>query len=286
MILITGGTGTSGVPLLQQLSARGVKFRALARTPAKIVSLRLPEIEIAQGDLADPPSLAAALAGVDRIFLEQRPDPRQVDLQGNLVTAAKAAGVKHIVKFSAMGAATLSPARFLRWHGQTEDQIKASGIPWTFLRPTFFLQNLLGLASMAKHGHIYQPAADGRAAFVDVRDIAAVAVKTLTEPGHEGKTYNLTGPEALSYHHVAAALTDVLRKEVQYVDVPPGAAKQGMLETGMPEWLADGINELFAMMAAGKFAIVSTAVADVARRPPTGLTQFVKDYAEAFRSAK
>ena len=282
MILITGGTGNSGSEIVRQLSATGARFRVLARNPQKAASLRLPGVELVAGDLANPQSLAAALSGVDRVLMLSSPDPRQVELQGNLLEASKRAGVRHVVKFSAMTADPKSPARFPRLHGQTEQQIRASGPSWTFLRPTFFMQNLLGLAGMVKSGTIYQPAGDSKASFVDIRDIAAVAVKALTEGGHEGKAYDITGPQLLSYHDIARVLSEVTGKPVKYQDVPPAAARQSMLDSGIPEWLTDGINELMDQMRAGQYAVVSNAVRDVAKKQPITFAQFAREEAAAW----
>jgi len=283
MILITGGTGTSGSEIVRQLAATGTRFRVLARNPEKAASLRLPGVELVAGDLAKPQSLAAALVGVDRVLLLSGPDPMQVELQGNLIEGSKRAGVRHIVKFSAMTADPAATSRFPRWHGQTEQQIRNSGIAWTFLRPTFFTQNLLSMADMIKSGTIYQPAADSKAAFIDIRDIAAVAVKALTEPGHEGKAYEITGPELLSYHDIARILSDVTGKPIKYQDIPPAAAKQAMVGSGMPEWLADALNELMDQMRSGKYAVLSKAVRDVAKKQPTTLAQFATEQVSAWK---
>src|SRR5579863_3473992 len=203
MILITGGTGTSGSQVVDQLRASGKPFRVLVRNPAKAESLKGPGVEIVAGDLAKPDSLGAALAGVERVFVLSPPAPNQAELEANLVNAAKRAGVKHVVKFSAMTASPNSPSRFPRAHGQVEEHIKQSGLSWTFLRPTFFMQNLLGLAPMVRDGTIYQPAKKSRAAFVDTRDIAAVAVQALIGAGHESKAYDITGPDLVNYDEVA-----------------------------------------------------------------------------------
>lgn len=283
MILITGATGTSGSEIVRQLAATGARFRVLARNPEKAASLRLAGVELVAGDLAKPQSLAAALIGVDRVLLLSGPDPRQVEVQGNLVEASKRAGVRHIVKFSAMTADPASTSRFPRWHGQTEQQIRNSGLSWTFLRPTFFTQNLLSMADMIKSGTIYQPAADSKASFVDVRDIAAVAVKALTEGGHEGKAYDITGPELLSYHDIARILLDVTGKPVKYQDIPPAAAKQAMVGSGMPEWLADALNELMEQMRSGQYAVLSSAVRHVAKKQPIKLSQFAREQASAWQ---
>src|SRR5947209_6492307 len=260
MILITGGTGQSGVEIVRQLAATGTHFRALVRNPAKADAVRLNGVEIVRGDMADKQSLAPALKGIDRVLLLSSPDATFVEAQGTVISAAKQAGVRHIVKFSAMTADPKSPSTFPRMHGQTEDLVRASGMAWPFLRPTFFMQNFLGLSQMVKQGTMYQPAGEGKAALVDIRDIAAVAVKTLTEPGHESKAYEITGPELLSYQAIARILADVSGHPVKYQDIPPAAAKQAMLGMGMPEFVADALNQLMEQLRAGAFAKMSNVI--------------------------
>src|SRR4051794_41654442 len=142
MILVTGGTGTSGSEVVKQLSAAGAKFRAMARNPGRAESLRLPGVEVVAGDFDKPETLDAALRGVDRAFLLTPPDERTVEHQTRFIDAAKRAGVRHLVKFSALLADPASPARFIRWHGEVDRLIESSGLKWTLLRPPFFMQNL------------------------------------------------------------------------------------------------------------------------------------------------
>ena len=283
MILVTGGTGTCGGEIVSQLAATGTPFRAMVRDPGKALSLKITGVEIVVGDFSKPETLGPALKRIDQVLLLTGPNPRQVELECNLVDAAKKAGVRHIVKFSAMTADPKSPSTFPNWHGQIEQKIKASGLAWTFLRPTFFMQNLLGLAGMVKGGTIYQPAADSKAGFVDTVDIAAVAVEALTEPGHEGHAYDITGPELLSYHDIARIFSEVLGKPIAYQDIPPAAAKQAMIGTGVPEWTADAINQLMDQMRAGEYAKLSTAVQDVGKKDPVSLKAFLTEHAGAFR---
>jgi uncharacterized protein YbjT (DUF2867 family) len=282
MILVTGGTGTSGSEIVKQLAAAGAKFRAMARNPGGADSLRLPGVEVVAGDFERPESLDAALRGVSKALLLTPPDERQVEQQARFVDAAKRAGVRHVVKFSAAGADPASPARFLRQHGEADRAIQSSGLAWTFLRPPFFMQNLLGLAGMVKGGTLYQPAGEGRAAFVDVRDIAAVAVNALTQDGHEGKAYEVTGPRPLSHHDIAAALSSVLGREVKYANVPPEAARQAMLGAGMGAWQVEGILELYALLREGKFERATDVVKRVAGREPTTIEQFIRDHRGSF----
>lgn len=283
MILVTGSTGQSGVEIVRQLAATGTRFRALVRNPAKAESIRLDGVDIVQGDMADKASLAPALKSIDRVLLLSSPDATFVEAQGTVISAAKQAGVRHIVKFSATTADPKAQSVFPQMHGQVEALVRASGMAWTFLRPTFFMQNVMGLVEMVKQGTIYQPAGDGKAALVDVRDIAAVAVKTLTEAGHEGKAYDITGPALLSYHDVARILSDVSGRPVRYQDISTAAARQAMLGMGMSEFSADAINQLMDQMRAGAYAKTTPVVRDIAKKQPITFAQFARENAAAWR---
>lgn len=280
MILVTGGTGTSGGEIVSQLAATGTPFRALVRNPSKAAALKLTGVEIVPGDLSQPQTLPPTLRGIDQLFLLSSPDPRQVEWEGNMIEAAKNAGVRHIVKFSAMTAHPDCPSQFPCWHGQIEEKIQASGISWTFLRPTFFMQNLLSLTEMIKQGTIYQPAGDAKAGFVDAGDIAAVAVEVLTEPGHEGKVYDITGPEALSYHDVARIVSQAVGKPVAYQDVLPSAARQMMFGLGMSPWLVEGVLDLMEQMRAGKYSVLTDVVREVGKKEPNTLEKFAREHAK------
>jgi uncharacterized protein YbjT (DUF2867 family) len=146
-----------------------------------------------------------------------------------------------------------------------------------------FMQNLLGsAASIVGEGALYAPLGDTRAAFVDVRDIAAVAVKTLTDRGHEGKAYTITGPEALTYGEIARKLSAALGKPVRYVDIPPEQFKQSLLAAGMPDWMADALLEIFEHVVKPLGAEVTNVVAEIAKKAPTTFDQFARDHAPAF----
>jgi len=282
MILVTGATGTSGVEITKALLARTSEVRVLARDPEKAAKLLGDEVEISRGDFNDVESLKEAMEGVERAMLLSAPTQDQVQMQSNFIRAAKEVGVRQVVKLSAANADSKSKLVFMRWHGITEDELKASGMAWTMLRPPNFMQNLLGMAGMIKGGTIYAPTGEGKSAFVDVRDIAAVAAAALTEAGHEGKSYEVTGPEALSYADVAATFSKVLGKPVKFVDVPLEAAKQSMMQGGMPEWLADAVNELSQAQREGKFGPVSDVVERMGKKRPITLGQFIQDHRAAF----
>jgi uncharacterized protein YbjT (DUF2867 family) len=203
--------------------------------------------------------------------------------QGNVVDAARRRGVKHVVKLSQYAADVHAPGRFQRYHAAVEQHIRESGIPWTFLRPNLFMQGLLMLrATIAAEGVVYAGAGDARVSVIDVRDIAAVGAHVLTEPGHDGKTYSLTGPEALTHAELAARLSQALGRSIRYVDIPPEAMRQALLGFGMPEWQADGLVEDYAHYRRGEAAEVTTTVRDLTQSDPTTFAQFAVDYASAF----
>src|SRR5262245_20272631 len=266
-ILVTGATGLVGGAIAQQLAAARVPARALVRNPERAGALRKAGVEVVIGDLEKPHTLGGALEGIEKVVLLSSPDPQQVELQGNMVDAAKRAGVRHIVKISAIGASAQSRFSLGRWHHQTEKEVEASGIPWTHLRPHSFMQNFLASASsIRKEGRIYGCMRDGRAPFVDVRDIAAVVVGVLTGSGHEGKAYDVTGPAALTMDEVAAAITPVAGRKVAYADLPTADFKGALLGIGLPEWLANDLVALQALFASGQAAAVADTVSRVAGR--------------------
>ena len=197
MILITGTTGTNGIEIVRLLARSGVPCRALVRNAQKAAALAaLPKVEIVEGDLADPETLAPAVEGVDKALLCSSIGPNLVELQGNFIRAAKRAGVRHIVKFSGMDADLNSEWRFLRWHAEAERELENSGLAFTHLQPNQFMQVcLLFQSTIASEGKFYAASKDSEVSPVDIRDIAAVAV--LTQSGHESKKYVITGPRRL-----------------------------------------------------------------------------------------
>lgn len=282
MILVVGATGTNGREVVDRLVASGAAVRALVRDPDRAADL-LGEVELVRGDLDDPASLDEALAGVDRAFFVTAVDPRLVGWFRNFLDAVRRAGTAHVVKFSALGADPDSTVELLRQHGETDRLMIESGTPYTILQPNSFHQNMLWSARTIKEqGAFYTPLKDGRQSLVDVRDIAAIAVEALTRPGHEGQTYEITGPESLSFLEVADALSRALGKPVRYVDVPPQAAHDAMVQAGTPEWNARAVVELLELFAAGGAARTTETVVQVLGTPPIPFAQFARDYASAF----
>jgi uncharacterized protein YbjT (DUF2867 family) len=282
MILVIGGTGNVGSEVAKQLTAAGEKVRSLSRDPSKAKTDPAGGFEYVKGDLADPASLAAGLRGAEKVFLVSAGDPNIMTLHGNLYAEAKKAGVRHVVRLSALGAGKEGPVSLLNWHTQADRALADSDLPYTILRPHFFMQNFHWFApTIREQGAFYMPMRDGKVSLVDVRDIAAVAVAALTEPGHQGKAYDVTGPESLSMAELAGKLSAAAGKAVRYVDVPPAAARAAMIGMGLPEWMADGLVELYAEFAAGKYAAVSSVVRQATGTPGRTFDTFAAEFGHA-----
>jgi len=283
MILVTGATGKIGIELVRQLWARGEPVRAFDRNRAHCKAITLPGLDLVEGDFNKPQTVARGLVGVDRLFLLIPSSSEVEKLQRNFVDAAKRNNVRHIVNLSKLGADERAKGRFQRYHGAVENYIRRSGIPFTFLRPNLFMQSLLDFRStISSKGEFYGLAGDGKVSLVDVRDIAAVAVRALTEPGHEGKTYDLTGPESLTHAEIAEQLSKALGKHVEYVDVAPEVMREALESFGLPPWQADGVIEDYEHYRRGEAARVTSTVGDLTRTDPTSFFQFVQDYAGRF----
>jgi uncharacterized protein YbjT (DUF2867 family) len=282
MILITGGTGLIGGELLRRLSHAGVPARALVRDMRK--AKQMPGISWVDGDLGKPETLLAPFHGVTTLFLLTHYLDDMVELQHNAIVAARAAGVTHVVKASAFAASGHSNAPIGRWHYQVEKELQASGLAWTILRPHHFMQNLLGQAEyVVKEGLIYSASGDGKIPYVDARDVAAVAVATLTTPGHHGKKYVLTGAEALSYRQAAELIGTVVGRRVRFVDETPAEARARRVREGVPPAVIESILAIAAYQrAGGKTVTITNTIADLTGRQPRTVAEFVHEHAAAF----
>jgi uncharacterized protein YbjT (DUF2867 family) len=285
VILVTGATGLNGSELVRLLSARGIPVRALVRNPTRATALSsLPHVEIVEGDMQRPETLSEALRGVDRAMLISSSDPAMLEVQSNFIDAARKAGVKHVVKLSGIMPDTDSAFRFARMHGEAEQKLERSGMAFTHLRAGEFMHAYFRqVPAILARGAFFLPMEDARIASIDIKDIAEVAAKTLTEPGHEGKTYPLTGPEALSMAEVADKLSTVTGREIRYVNVSPEDAKSAQLAAGVPQFTADALAELFAERRKGKESQVSPVIEGIIGRRATSFDEFARRNAAIFR---
>lgn len=283
-ILVTGATGTVGREVVPRLAVTGVEVRAAARHP-RMLALPEERVEIMEMDLRDPLDLDRALDGVEKIFYMSPLDETMVEHAALMVERAQAQGVRHMVRVSALGVDSSRKITLGRVHGEVERIIRGAGIEWTFLRPNAFMQNFITYwgESIRKNNAFFIPQGQGRVSIIDARDIADVAVAALTESGHSGKVYELTGPDALSNHDVARTLSDVLGREISYRDIAAGEARDALIDGGMSEWMVKVILELFEMSAADEAAEVNGEVERLLGRAPIRFEDFVRDFSHAFR---
>ncbi|MFN7055359.1 NAD(P)H-binding protein [Hyphomonas sp.] len=282
-IVVTGGTGTVGSALLEELGQRGVQARLIVRDPAKAAHLAAAGHEIVAGDLSEPGSLPDAFEGARSLFLLAPVHRQSADWVHNALAAAGPGGIGRIVRFSAFRADAASGPEILRQHGACDDALKASGVGWTLLKPNGFFQNLLWQAGpIRSEGRFYLPLGDAQLSYLDVRDIAAAAAEALLGEGHEGRSYDLTGSEALDCAGMAAALSEVTGRTITYVPIPLAAAEQSLKAIGLPDWNARAVSELQAWFAEGEAGEISPDLAGLLKRAPRRFADFARDYASAF----
>ena len=286
MILVTGGTGGVGSELLRLLSKAGIVTRALARHPQRAQALA--GITWIAGDLSRPGTLTSAFERARTLFLLTSYYEDMVELQHNAISAARAAGVTYVVKISAFAASDHSRAPVGRWHYQVEQELQESGLGWTILRPHHFMQNLLAQAEYVRtEGVVYSASGDGKIPYVDGRDVAAVAFATLTQPGHLGKKYVVTGSEAISYRQAAEIIGAAIGKPVRFVDESPDEARARRVREGLPPAVVESALAIAAYQrAGGKTVTITSTVTDLTGRPPRTVGEFVREHADLFRGAR
>ena len=286
MILITGTTGTVGSAVLEEVHKSGKPFRAMARSDSDARKLPAGTATVI-GDFADKQSLGRALAGVNTLFLVCSPIPQLVELESKVIDACVEHGVRHVVLNSALGAGDY-PKSFPSWHRQVEDKLKSSRLGYTILRPNSFMQNIVAYnaPSIRGQGAFYAAMGNAKVSLIDVRDLGAAAAKTLLEPeAHAGKTYELNGPEAVSYTEVAARISRITGRSVQFVDIPEEAQRKAMADLGMPEWQVTALLELQQYYSKlGKGGEVDDTLRQVLGGAPRTLDHFLEENKDAFRS--
>jgi uncharacterized protein YbjT (DUF2867 family) len=240
--------------------------------------------EAALADYADKESLRKALQGVRSVYVVCSPIPQLVELESNMIAACKESGVRHVVLNSALGAGDFDKS-FPSWHRKVEDKLKATGLSFTILRPNGFLQNIVAYnaPSIRTQGAFYAAMGDARVCYLDVGDIAVVAVKALQGGPHAGKTYELNGPEAISNQELASRISKVTGRTVNFVDIPESAQRDALLGLGMPDWQVTALLELQQYYKQGGGARVDGLLQALLGRPPVTLDQYLTANAREFR---
>ena len=286
MICVTGAGGTVGSELIEQLESSNVPFRAAYFSKEKAEAVRVRGSDAVIIDYNRPEILRAAFQECDQLFLLGPNALNQTQLELNAVEAAKAVGVRHIVKQSVLGADEEAFSLALV-HRPVEKAIESSGMAWTFLRPNSFMQNVVTYMgeTIKAEGAFFSASGEAKISHVDVRDIAAVAAKALTEPNNEGKAYTLTGPEALTYDELANELSKVLSRPISHISLSPSDLKNGMLAENMPEEIADRMLDLERYYREDQASRITNDIKQVTGGDPRRFGQYARDCAPYLHSA-
>jgi uncharacterized protein YbjT (DUF2867 family) len=281
MILVTGATGTVGRELVPQLVAAGQNVRVLTRDPSR--ARFDAAVEVVAGDLGKPETLERALEGIDRVFsLGTGPDLGVHET--NLAAAARRGGRRHIVKLSVLGAGSSAGHGVVGWHERGEKAIQDSGAHWTFVRPGMFMSNARNWAPAIRGaGKVFLPYGDGKVVMIHPRDVATVAARALTEPGHEGQAYALTGAEALDANEMMAILSEALGKPIVYVPISDEQASENMLKAGLPPMLVEGLMKIASGIRRGEAGTPLPMLEQVLGRKALTWRDWVRENADAFR---
>ncbi len=277
-IVVTGATGTIGTRVVEGLHAKGAPVVALVRNADKAAPFAARGVATAIGTFEDRGSLERAFAGADTVVLITAANARAGEQALEALGAAKAAGVRKIVRVSAIKASVDGPTDNTRQHGRTEAAIVASGLTYVTLRPSYFFQNLLAsLPTIQQQGVMYGGVGDGKIAVIDTRDVADAAVVAATSEAFDNQTLELSGPASIDHHEIAAALSRGLGREVKYVAVPPEAVGEAMRAMGLDEWTAGIVRDYARAYSQGFGDFTTGHVAALTGHPPRSVDDFVRE---------
>ena len=285
MILITGATGKTGSAAVQELSNRNIPFRVLIRNEDKQSQITDIGGEVIIGTIEDDAALNQAMEGVQKALVLLPNSEQQLFLEKKVVDAALEANVQHIVKMSSMEAVPGATSPIPKLHMQSENYIKNSGMNWTMIKPNFFMQNLLGSGkTIVEQNKFFLPMGEGKAGMIHTKDVGTVIAKVLSEDGHEGKNYEVTGPEILSFHDVAEIFSKVLGKKVDYINVPIDEYKKTLSQFLTNQWYLDSVIDLFKDIAEGGIEDKTDTFQDLIGKSPCSLEQFIQEYSFVFNA--
>jgi len=283
-ILLTGATGSVSSAVIRSLQGSGHHLIGLVRDPAKAKALEAQGVELRTGDLSHLRTIETAFTGVDVAWLLAPPAELAPFQSSNALWAARLGGVKHVVRMSAVGAAHDAPNLNSRMHALSDSELAGCGIPFTIVKPHFFMQNLMMMAqSIADQGALYFALGDAKLPMIDVRDIATTVASILSNPApHTGKTYTLTGPAAIGLDTVAAAIGEAVGKPIKYVPVPVAAMIDTMTKMGVNDYTQVSMRDYLTSYSRGWEAGVTSAVKQITGTEPRGIGEFARDFAAAF----
>jgi uncharacterized protein YbjT (DUF2867 family) len=283
MILLTGVTGKIGGETAKQLVAKGASLRALVRDEAKAADLKAAGVELVVGDIADAEMVRKAMDGVEKAFLLLPNGEQQLAWEKQFTDLAVESGVRHLVKMSSMEAVAGAETPIPQAHWASEEYIRASGLDWTIVKPNFFMQNLLASAGSIKaQRKFFLPMGEGTTGMADAGDIGAVCAEVLTGGGHVGQSYEITGPEVVSFYDVADRFSEVLGEKVEYVAIPMEQFREKMTGILVP-WHLNAVCELFREIAEIGLDHTTSTFKELIGREPISVRQFIKENAAIFK---
>jgi len=279
MILLTGATGKTGSATAIELSNLKVPFRALIRSEEKRDEIEALGGEVIIGSAENRETIEQAMMGIEKLLIILPNCENQLEMEMQLVDSAKAEGVKQIVYMSSVEADEECTSPIPKLHWDTEVYIKDSGLQWTMIKPNFYMQNFIGSAkTIVEQNKFFLPMSDGKTGMIDTRDVGKVIAKVLSEEGHEGQSYQITGPETLSFYNVAEKFSSVLKREVLYVDMPMDAYKNILSQFLTNQWHLDSVIDLFAGIAEGGIEYKTDTFEELIGTPPRSLEDFIEEH--------
>jgi uncharacterized protein YbjT (DUF2867 family) len=285
MILVTGASGNAGGAVMNELIKGNASFRAMYRSPED--ARKAPAgVSTVIADFSSRESMQDALIGVESVYLVCSPIPALVELESKAIDVCRERGIRHLVLNSALGAADY-PKSFPAWHRTVEDKLRASGLPFTILRPNSFMQNVVSFfaPSIREQGAFFAAMGNARTSYLDLRDVASVVARVLASPEeHLGKTYELNGPEAVTYAELGDRIAHVCDRSARFVDIPETAQRASMLGMGMPAWLVDALLDLQRYYTNGQGGEVTEVLPQLLGRPPVAIDSFLEEFRDSFRS--
>lgn len=282
-ILVIGGTGTTGRSLIEILKNSDANYKAMVRSEEKQSALEAEGIPTVRASLGEWTGVEKALEDVDAVFLLTSPGPQSVPQQNGLIDRAKAAGVRKIVKISAVIAETGSHIHLADTHGQIEDHLRASGIDYVILRPHSFMQNaMMHLPTINGQNALYESMGDAKIPMVDTRDVAQASFECLRKDSWNNNTYILTGPESIGYQEVTNALSAATNRDISYVQIPSEAHNAAMKQAGVPDWLADDLTQMSKDWGAIPVHNPTSDLQSITGSKGNSIQDFARDYGTYF----
>ncbi|UEG51653.1 SDR family oxidoreductase [Mucilaginibacter daejeonensis] len=283
MILVTGATSVIGQKLCQLLSENKKAFRAMCRKEDQLQKLRAQGMDAVLGDFKDAEGLRSAMKGCTTLFLVSPPNEDQLESEKRAIDVARQEQITYIVRVSASDANLRSSVPWAQAHAHIDHYMRASGMPWTILKPTAFMQNFLTMTKPISKGYLPQVGGKGLVGYIDAQDIGRVAYHVLTEGDHKRATYYLNGPEVLNMKDAASTIAKAIGKKVRYVHLPSFAFRVLLRATGASRWLANGLIQQYAeVVAKNHDHDLGEEVLRLTGHQPRSFTEFAQENRESF----